>query len=63
MTRVLLTGAGGFVGRQVSKALMARGFEVYGALIGSAFPAALARAVCAQRIAAPGSPSNHARSA
>lgn len=29
MTRVLLTGAGGFVGRQVSEALITRGFEVH----------------------------------
>ena len=30
MSRVLLTGAGGFVGRQVSELLIARGFEVHG---------------------------------
>ncbi len=30
MTRVLLTGAGGFVGRHVGKALVARGFDVHG---------------------------------
>ncbi|GMQ76431.1 MAG: NAD-dependent epimerase/dehydratase family protein [Gammaproteobacteria bacterium] len=29
MTRVLLTGAGGFLGRHVSEALIARGFEVH----------------------------------
>lgn len=29
MTRVLVTGAGGFVGRQVSEMLIARGFEVH----------------------------------